>query len=113
MTLPAQMPFGAVSFEKEWAFLCQCASPSTTKVRIAETTATDLNWDVLLNLGEEHGVLGVVAFRLQQMGYDGVPSEARQKFQQRMRAQHLFTLSMTAELFRILQDFHPAESNAC
>lgn len=34
--------------------------------------------------------------------------EAREKLQARMRAQHLFTLSMTAELFRILEEFAQA-----
>ena len=34
-----------------------------------------------------------------------VPQDWREKLQSRMRAQHLFTLSMTAELFRILDAF--------
>jgi Uncharacterised nucleotidyltransferase len=70
--------------------------------------AGQLNWDGLLDLAENHGVQGIVANRLHEISFDGVPSAARQKLQARMRAQHLFTLSMTAELFCILQDFAQA-----
>jgi Uncharacterised nucleotidyltransferase len=64
-----------------------------------------LNWDVLLGLAEDHGVQGVVAKRFEEVGFADVPDSAREKLQSRMRTQHLFTLSMTAELFRILQGF--------
>jgi len=64
-----------------------------------------LDWGVLLELAEEHGVLGIVAVCLQELNYDGVPADAREKLQSRLRAQYLFTLSMTAELFRLLDDF--------
>jgi hypothetical protein len=39
------------------------------------------------------------------MGFLQVPTFAREQLQNRMRAQLLFTLSMMAELFRILEDF--------
>jgi len=65
----------------------------------------NLDWDLLLELAEGHRVLGVVAARLKETGFAGVPPEAREKLQGRMRAQHLFSLSMTAELFRILEHF--------
>jgi hypothetical protein len=64
-----------------------------------------LDWGVLLELAEGHGVLGIVAVRLEELNYDGVPPDAREKLQTRLRAQYLFTLSMTAELFRLLADF--------
>lgn len=63
---------------------------------------------MLLELAAEHSVQGVLANRLQAVGYEGVPAAARESLQARMRAQHLFTLSMTAELFRILEDFSRA-----
>ena len=56
----------------------------------------------------EHSVLGVVAARLREVGYVGMPAGVQQKFQARLRTQHLFTLSMTAELFRILEAFQKA-----
>jgi len=105
MTLSANLPFGSASFEKEWEFLRLCVAPGASSAEIAKTPFSDLNWDVLLELGEEHGVLGVVAMRLQALGFAGVPAGSREKLQVRMRAQLLFTLSMTAELFRILEEF--------
>jgi len=50
----------------------------------------------------------MLASRLQEFAFAGVPLEAREKLQARMRLQHLFTLSMTAELFRILDGFAAA-----
>jgi hypothetical protein len=73
--------------------------------RIRSLLASELNWDTILQLAEEHGVQGMLAKQLEQAEFAGVPAAARQKLQARMRAQHLFTLSMTAELFRILEDF--------
>ncbi len=67
-----------------------------------------LQWDVLLELAVEHGVLGMVAARLLENNYDGVPAGVREKLQARLRAQHLFTLSMTVELFRLLENFQRA-----
>jgi hypothetical protein len=52
--------------------------------------------------------MGLLALRLQEMKYQAVSPGAREKLQARMRAQHLFTLSMTAELFHILEDFSAA-----
>ena len=63
----------------------------------------NLDWDLLMELAEGHRVMGVLAARLKESGFAEVPTAAREKLQSRMRAQHLFTLSMTAELFRILE----------
>jgi len=71
-----------------------------------------LRWDVLLELAAEHGVLGLVAARLLEHNYDGVPAVVRERLQTRLRAQHLFTLSMAAELFRVLEDFESASIEA-
>jgi hypothetical protein len=64
-----------------------------------------LNWDGLLDLAADHGVQGVLAKRLEEVAFANVPDSARERLQDRMRAQHLSTLSMTVALFRILQDF--------
>jgi len=71
-----------------------------------------LQWDALLELAGEHGVLGIVAARLLEQSYDGVPAVVRERLQTRLRAQHIFTLSMTAELFRVLEDFERAGIHA-
>lgn len=67
-----------------------------------------LDWDAALALAAEHSVHALLAKRLAETGYVGVPAPVREQLQTRMRAQHLFTLSMTAELFRILEDFSNA-----
>ncbi len=94
-----------MALQNEWAFLCACASPVSTPSDIESLLNKQLNWDSLLDLAEEHSVQGILAKRLKEIAFAGVPSPAREKLQVRMRTQHLFTLSMTAELFRILQDF--------
>jgi hypothetical protein len=85
-----------------------CASPLGNRERIETLLAGGLNWAVLLDLAAEHGVQGVLANRLEEAGFAGVPMYAREKLRSRMRAQNLFTLSMTAELFHILEDFSRA-----
>lgn len=104
MTQPVLTPFSAVSFEKEWQFLCWCASPTAAPGDLSNTSLRELDWSVLLELAEEHGVLGVLAMRLQENDFVDVPTDCREKLQSRVRAQQLFTLSMTAELFRIVKE---------
>ena len=69
------------------------------------TLASSLDWNLALELAEEHSVLGVVAARLKETGDLGMPPGVWEKLQSNMRTQHLFSLSMTAELFRILDAF--------
>jgi putative nucleotidyltransferase-like protein len=68
----------------------------------------NLDWNLVLELAEEHSVQGVVTERLKESGHLGMPADAWEKLQGSMRTQHLFTLSMTAELFRILDAFAQA-----
>jgi hypothetical protein len=106
LVLPEIPPFSPLSFQKEWAFLCTCASPELTSDDIVAALLSDgLNWDGLLDLAADHRVQGVLAKRLEEVGFANVPDSAREKLQDRMRAQHLSTLGMTVALFRILQDF--------
>jgi hypothetical protein len=98
-------PFGAKPFHNEWKFLCACASPSPLSAGQISSLTANLDWNLALELATEHSVLGVVAARLKEAGYVGMPAIAWKKLQDSMRTQHLFTLSMTAELFRILEEF--------
>ena len=99
---------GAQFLYNEWPLLCACVSPYSSGERVSRALAGAFDWDVLLQLAEEHSVQGILAKRLQESQFAGVPPAAREKLQVRMRAQHLFTLSMTAELFRVLDDFAAA-----
>jgi hypothetical protein len=105
ITLSAPLPYSSASFEKEWQFLCGCASPGIGVAGIAQSLAANLDWKLVLEVAEEHGMLGVLANRLREVDFAGVPASARESLQSRLRAQYLFTLSMTAELFHILDDF--------
>lgn len=75
--------------------------------RITTLTA-NLDWDLALELAEEHSILGVVAARLKEIRDFGMPPTAWERLQVSMRTQHLFSLSMMAELFRILDAFGQA-----
>jgi len=68
----------------------------------------ELDWNMALELAEEHSILGVVAARLKETGDFGMPPSAWERLQVSMRTQHLFSLSMMAELFRILDAFGQA-----
>jgi Uncharacterised nucleotidyltransferase len=106
--LTALSPFGAKPFANEWKFLCACASPSPDSAPRIGALAANLDWDLTLELATEHSVLGVVAARLKEIGYTGMPASSWQKFQGTLRTQHLFALSMIAELFAILEEFERA-----
>ena len=97
------------NFEREWEFLCRCASPEADTAEIASRLCQGLDWNILLQLADAHGMPGILAQRLQQAAFAEVPASARETLQARIRAQSLFTLSMTAELFRIFQKFSTAE----
>jgi hypothetical protein len=87
-----------------------CASPVSNPGDITALVSDQpLDWDVLLNLSQLHGVEGLLAKRLKEIAFAGVPGPAREKLQARMRARNLFTLSMTAELFRIVDDFSQSQ----
>ncbi|MGH9743786.1 MAG: nucleotidyltransferase domain-containing protein [Candidatus Acidiferrum sp.] len=67
-----------------------------------------VNWAVLLELTEEHGVLGLVASRLLQGGAQDTSGEILHELRERQRAQVLFTLRLTAEMFRLFENFETA-----
>jgi hypothetical protein len=106
--LTARTPFGAKPFEREWKFLCACASHAPSSGARLTILAANLDWNLTLELAEEHSVLGLVAKRLKESSDLGMPPAAREKFQGVMRTQQLFSLSMMAELFRILDAYGQA-----
>jgi hypothetical protein len=92
------------TFRSEWAVLVECASPSFDARRLAELVHL-ADWSQLLVLAEEHGVLGHLAVRVRGLGENVVPAEVRHALQKHHREQVFSTLSMTAELFRVLECF--------
>jgi len=96
--------FGNALFSSEWPVLLECASPAHDLQKLASLLRfTD--GDRLLVLAEEHGVIGQLAGCLRKLHENSVSPGIRQALADRQRAQIFSTLRLTAELFRILEDF--------
>lgn len=91
-----------------WAVLLECASPTFDSQRFAELLRGKLNWPALLTLAEEHGIVGQLAERIRESEESCVPHEVRQELREKRKAQVLFSMSLNAELFRLLGKFFAA-----
>ena len=100
-------PFEASSIQNEWPVLLECASSQPDGQKLSALVQM-ANGPQLLELAAEHGVLGHLAARLGKM--DGVTylPETKQALLDSQRAQNFVTLRMTAELFRVLDQFASA-----
>src|SRR5580704_12817470 len=99
-------------FSVEWMTLLECANPHPVTDRLGELLEKSPDWPRLLALMEEQGLLPLLTKRLGEVGegrggtrHEFVPPEIRQQLRDAARAQTLFTLSLTAELFRVLDRF--------
>jgi hypothetical protein len=88
--------------------LLECASPQSDNPRLYSLLRKLPEWAMLLRLADEHGLLVLLATRLQGCEESLLPSDVRSTLQSRLRAQLLFTLSMAAELFHVLEIFAAA-----
>jgi hypothetical protein len=98
-------PIRTSALAPEWLVLLECANPSLDVGRLSHQVLSEVDWAALLALAAEHGMLPLLAKRLQDADDAIVPPEVRQKLRDGQRAQIIFTLSMTAELFRLLDRF--------
>jgi hypothetical protein len=89
---------------REWGALRACARPLADKVLHSETFEA-IDWAALLALAEDHGVTQLLATAVQKLAIESVPSGIRATLAERRRAQHFFTLRMSAELFRLAERF--------
>src|SRR5712664_3295927 len=96
--------FGTALFRNEWSALIEVASPARDRQRLASFLRSS-DWARLLILAEEHGVTGHLTASLRGLEEGLIPPEIRQALVDRQRAQIFFTLRLTAELFRILEQF--------
>src|ERR1700676_5081625 len=92
----------ATSTTAEWRVLLECANLDPAKRRLHDLAGNPVDWSALLTLADVHGMLPLLAARLRDCDEAIVPPEIRQKLRDRQRAQVVFTLSLTAELFRLL-----------
>lgn len=86
----------------EWDALIAFASPHWAVERLNATLHAPLDWSVLLARAEEHGVLPMMAARLQERAFSPALPEIRSKLEAWQRAQSIFTLTLTAHLFKTL-----------
>jgi hypothetical protein len=84
--------------------LLACASPLPDEPRIREL-ARSVDWLRLVDQAEEHGVVGHLAVRVYALGENLLPREVKRLLLERQRAQLFSTMTMTAELFRLLALF--------
>ncbi len=97
----------------EWELLCKCAAPEPDAARLAEILRRPLDWQAVLALAQEHGVLPLLRRALIHSGQMGAaPAEVRQSLDESRRAHSFFTLTMTAELFRLSDRFSAAGIDA-
>ena len=100
-------PFESSSFQNEWPVLLECASPQPDAQKLCALVQA-ANGPRLLELAEEHGVLGQLAARLGKLDRDSILRETQRALLDGQRAQNFVTLRMTAELFRVLDQFASA-----
>ena len=93
----------------EWALLLDLARPNPDPQRITEFAACGIDWPQLLALAERHGLLPLLTHRIKTMSAGFLPPELCNHLQERTRAHELFALSLTGELFRLLQRFAAAQ----
>jgi len=92
------------SYKNEWAALIECASPARDAQRLA-ALLSKVDWSRLLLIADEHGVIGHLAASLSDSNAVTVPQEIKQGLHDKQRAQNFQTLRLTAELFRVLDQF--------
>jgi hypothetical protein len=88
--------------------LVACAKPSFTPEHLAQLPLGSVDWPALLALADDHGMLPLLAARIGECGDGGAVPEVRAKLLGTRRAQTIFTLGFTAELFRLLAHFAAA-----
>jgi Uncharacterised nucleotidyltransferase len=100
-------PFGDDFLGVEWPMLLECCAPRPEREQIHALLGKEPKWKELVSLAEEHGVLAQLDAGIRSAGAD-IPLEIDANLRQRHRGQLMFTLCMTAELFRILEKFRGA-----
>jgi hypothetical protein len=95
------------SSSPEWAALLQCASPPA-ELSTLSALFREVCWPALVTLAEAQGVISLLASAVAQFEEDVVPPEFAHKIRQLHRAQVLSALQMTAELFRLVNQFRDA-----
>jgi Uncharacterised nucleotidyltransferase len=92
----------------EWLALVECAAPGPSLERLAGLVRGSFNWPLFLQQAEQHRLVPLVAQHVKKLDHALAPPETRDKLRELQRGQTLFTLQLTAELFRLLEHFAKA-----
>jgi hypothetical protein len=83
--------------------LLECANPRRDADNFAALSQDSFNWRVLLQLAENHGLVPLLCDRLKRFDPSLVPTEVRFRVRELQRTFTVFSLQVTAELFRVLR----------
>jgi hypothetical protein len=109
--VPTVTSLSELEASAEWKVLLECASARPDAARLSELLRTP-DWDFLLRLAEEHGVISLIAARLREFDEAIVPAAFRKQLLERQRSYALSALSLIAEMIRILDRFGEADIQA-
>lgn len=85
--------------------LLECSRPQCDAANLVERLHSPLLWESFTQLAEDHGTLGLAAARLLNAHENSLPSAASESIRAWRRGQALFTLNLTAEMFRLFDAF--------
>lgn len=98
------------AWSSEWRILLACAAPVAEPDPIHKRIDGAIDWDGLLSLAELHGLLPLLAQRVENCETLSplISAGFRQRLREKRCAQILSNLSMMAELFRLSDRFEKA-----
>jgi hypothetical protein len=89
----------------EWRVLLDCANPNVTLLAHRPEQTSSLDWQRLLALANDQGLLPLLTQKLSHAEPKIIPPEAQQTLKTFFREQTIFDLRMLAEMYRILDRF--------
>ncbi len=92
--------------------MLECAKPQPDAQRLKERLRAPLDWASLIAFAEDHSVLGLMAARLASFDDSAIPVDSRENLRAWRRAYTLFTMNLTAEMFRLFESFAAAAVEA-
>ncbi|MBV9886633.1 MAG: nucleotidyltransferase family protein, partial [Acidobacteria bacterium] len=89
----------------EWRVLLDCANPNVTLLALRPEQASALDWQRLLALANDQGLLPLLTQKLSHAEPGLIPLDAQQTLKSSFREQMVFDLRMLAEMYRVLDRF--------
>jgi len=102
MTVLKSSRFQDTAYSAEWRALTACVFPHAKLWYLDDPLRCRLNWSALIAQAQRHAMLPLLIVRLQQLAVSISP-EIQTYLRSWERSQTIFTLTLTAELFLILE----------